>query len=372
MNHHMDKIYREGGSGKVVGIQASYSPRIIPGTDTPLVDIYTDGNIESTETVDIKANLAVVIATGGSSSNWKFHQIFDPRYGPEHANGVGGDPFSFQDASGELAALAIGASLGATANQTAEAGSGLSKARAIGNQYGYRPNTFTPESPIWPFVRAYGLDSTAEGAEAGLIYVNMLGQRFFQEDTRSYDFLAAAMGSAILDADTPNARRVGGPIWAIFDADQVQRMEWNVSGSPDVDIENGYFFSGNTLAELAENIVNKFYENYPMPAANLEETVSRYNSFVDSGVDEDFGRENPQYKIQTPPFYAAWATPAAHDTLSGVWVNGRFQVLDIHGTVIPNLYAVGEAATGQGMHGHGKNVSSAYAAATNILEEIAD
>jgi len=56
------------------------------------------------------------------------------------------------------------------------------------------PITFKPESPIWPFVRAYGLDSTAEGAEAGLIYVNMLGQRFFQEDTRSYDFLAAAMG----------------------------------------------------------------------------------------------------------------------------------------------------------------------------------
>jgi len=102
-------------------------------------------------------------------------------------------------------------------------GSGLSKARAVGSQYGYRPNTFKPESPIWPFVRAYGLDSTAEGGGAGLIYVNMLGQRFFQEDTRSYDFLAAAMGSAILDADTPDAKRVGGPIWAIFDADQVER-----------------------------------------------------------------------------------------------------------------------------------------------------
>jgi hypothetical protein len=327
-------------------------------------DIYSEGNIESTSTVDIKAKKAVIIATGGSSSNWKFQQIFDPRVGPEHTNGVGGDPFSFQDASGELAALAIGASLGATANQTAEAGWVLSKARAIGCQYGYRYKTFTPDSPIWPFVRAYGLNSEEKGAEAGLIYVNMLGQRFFHEDTRSYDFLAAAMGSAILDADT-KPRRVGGPIWAIFDHDQVQRTNWSVTGPPDVDIANGYFFSGNTIAELANSIVNKFYENYKMPVAHLEKTLSKYNSFVDAGVDADFGRETPQYKIQTPPFYAAWATPAPHDTLAGIKVNGKFQVLDIHSNVIPSLYCIGESASGQAMHGHGKNVSSGYSAGTN-------
>ncbi len=369
MNHHMDKIYRDqDGTGAVIGVQASYTPRMVPGSDSPLVDILTDGNIESTATVNVKATKALIVATGGSTSNWKFHQIFDPRYGPEHAHGVGGDPFSFQDASGELACLAIGASLGATANQTQEAGSALAKMRGIGSQYGYRVGTFSPDSPIWPLVRAQGLDAEAEGATAGLIYVNMLGQRFFQEDTRSYDWLAAAMGSAVLDADTDDARRVGGPIWGIFDADHVARMGWDVSGPPSVDIEQGYFFSADTLAELAQKIVNKFYEDYPMPAANLEETVARYNSFVDSGVDEDFARENPSFKLEKPPFYAAWATPAGHDTLSGIWTNGKFQVLDKDEMVIPNLYAVGEVATGQGMHGHGKNISSAYAVATNIVE----
>ena len=369
MNHHMDNISRETpNSGRVLGVRTSYTPRILPGTSTPLRDIYAEGNIDSTSTVNVKAKKAVIIATGGSSSNWKFHQTFDPRMGPEHANGVGGDPFSFQDASGELAALAVGASLGATANQTTEAGIGISKTRAIGCQYGYRHKIFTPDSPIWPFVRAYGLDSEADGAEAGLIYVNMLGQRFFQEDSRGYNFLAAALGSAVLDADT-KPRRVGGPIWAIFDTDQVQRARWSVSGPPDVDIANGYFFSGSTLAELAGKIVNKFYETYKMPVANLEETVSRYNSFVDTGVDTDFGRKNSQYKIQTPPFYAAWATPAPHDTLAGVKVNGKFQVLDIHNEVIPSLYCIGESASGQAMHGHGKNVSTGYAAGTNVTKE---
>ena len=369
MNHHMDTIFRETpNSGRVLGVRASYTPRILPGTSTPMRDIYTEGNIDSTSTVDVKAKKSIIIATGGSSSNWKFQQIFDPRIGPEHTNGVGGDPFSFQDASGELAALAIGASLGATANQTNEAGMCLSKARAIGCQYGYRHETFTPDSPIWPFVRAYGLNTEEDGTEAGLIYVNMLGQRFFQEDTRSYDFLAAALGSAILDADT-KPRRVGGPIWAIFDSNQVQRAKWNVSGPPDVDIAKGYFFIGNTLSELAGKIVNKFYENYKMPAVNLEETLSRYNSFVDIGVDTDFGRESPQYKIQTPPFYAAWATPAPHDTLAGVKVNGKFQVLDINNEVIPSLYCIGESASGQAMHGHGKNVSTGYTAGTNVPKE---
>jgi hypothetical protein len=334
-----------------------------------LRDVYTEGNIDSTSTVNIKAKKSIIIATGGSSSNWKFHQIFDSRIGPEHTNGVGGDPFSFQDASGELAALAIGASLGATANQTIEVSFGLSKARAIGCQYGYRYKTFTPESPIWPFVRAYGLNSEEDGAEAGLIYVNMLGQRFYQEDTRSHDFLAAALGSAILDSDT-KPRRVGGPIWAIFDADQAQRANWSISGLPDVDIENGYFFRGDTLAELASKIVNKFYEAYKMPVANLEETVSKYNSFVDNGVDTDFGRKNLQYKIQTPPFYAAWATPAPHDTLAGLKVNRKFQVLDIYSEVIPSLYCIGESASGQAMHGHGKNVSSGYAAGFYVTKEI--
>jgi hypothetical protein len=138
-----------------------------------------------------------------------------------------------------------------------------------------------------------------------------------------------------------------------------------------VDIANWYLFCGDSLSELADKIVNKFYENHKLPAANLEETASRYNSFVETGVDADFGRENPRFKIQTPPFYAAWATPAPHDTLAGVRVKGRFQVLDIHSEVIPSLYCIGESASGQAMHGHGKNVSSGNAAGTNVSKEKA-
>ena len=146
-------------------------------------------------------------------------------------------------------------------------------------------------------------------------------------------------------------RNGGGPIWAIFDADAVERERWDPN-PPFVDLE-GYFFSGDTLSELAREIDNE-YQSGPMPPAALEETVARYNSFVDAGSDPDFGKDQPRYKIQTPPFYAAWSTPILHDTLTGLRTNPRAQVMDYHGQVIAGLYCSGESQGGFAQHGLGR------------------
>jgi succinate dehydrogenase/fumarate reductase flavoprotein subunit len=82
--------------------------------------------------------------------------------------------------------------------------------------------------------------------------------------------------------------------------------------------------------------------------------VERYNSFVDEGVDRDFGKPTPLYKIQRPPFYAAWATPCVHDSYAGVRISTKGQVMDMKGQVIPGLYAAGEATGGYGQHGLGR------------------
>ena len=134
-----------------------------------------------------------------------------------------------------------------------------------------------------------------------------------------------------------------GPVWAIFDAEAVQREGWKVV-PPYVD-PDGYFFSGNTLDELAEAIKNE-YQAKPMKGATLRATVERYNSFVEAGEDKDFGKPAPKYKIQTPPFYAAWGTPVVHDTRAGLRINAKCQVLDMKGKVIPGLYCAGESAGG--------------------------
>src|SRR5262249_13933625 len=79
-----------------------------------------------------------------------------------------------------------------------------------------------------------------------------------------------------------------------------------------------------------------------------------YNSFVDAGKDADFGKPSPKYKIQTPPFYAGWSTPLVHDSLSGLRINSKSQVIDVNGEVIPALYCAGESAGGFSQHGLSK------------------
>ena len=129
-----------------------------------------------------------------------------------------------------------------------------------------------------------------------------------------------------------------GPTWAIFDSDTVTRLGW-VLGPPHTDPD--YFFTGDTIAQLARNIKNP-YQKIPMNEANLKATVARYNSFAETSVDLDFGKSTPMYKIETPPFYAAWASQVVHDTYVGLRINMQCQVLDMNGEVIPGLYCGGE------------------------------
>ena len=99
-----------------------------------------------------------------------------------------------------------------------------------------------------------------------------------------------------------------------------------------------------------------------MPPENLEATVARYNSFVDAGKDEDFGKPKPLYKIKKAPFYAAWATPILHDTLTGLRSNPNGEVIDMNGEIIPGLYCSGEAAGGFSQHGLARATCQGYIA----------
>src|SRR5207245_9483280 len=107
-----------------------HTTRIMTGTTTPLKSFRSDGNIEITQpTMNLHATKAVIIATGGSTSNVNFRRMFDPRM--TAVIQVGGEPYSYQDASGELAAMAIGASLWGLVNQTLENGATIRTQRAL-------------------------------------------------------------------------------------------------------------------------------------------------------------------------------------------------------------------------------------------------
>jgi succinate dehydrogenase/fumarate reductase flavoprotein subunit len=101
----------------------------------------------------------------------------------------------------------------------------------------------------------------------------------------------------------------------------------------------------------------------------LEATVARYNSFVDAGKDEEFGKPSPKYKIEKPPFYAAWDTPNVHDTRSGLRINAKCQVLDMNGQVIPGLFCAGESAGGFNQHGLGRCTTQGFISGVNAAKE---
>jgi FAD binding domain len=80
LSHRMTTIHREAPhAGPVVGITVENEGRLI----------------------NIRARKAVIIGTGGSTSNVNFRRMFDPRLTEEYC-GVAGQPRSDQDASGRL------------------------------------------------------------------------------------------------------------------------------------------------------------------------------------------------------------------------------------------------------------------------------
>ena len=162
LQHRMTAICREEpNAGRVLGIAVNNNGK-------PL---------------NIMARQAVIIGTGGSTGNVNFRRMFDPRLTEEYC-GLAGMPWSDQDASGELAGMAIGASLWGFANQSGEFGSVLSKAGFIGCQYNYMPGSdmlilpWLPGSEVFDKARASGL-RVAHWED--VILVNMLGKRFYDE-----------------------------------------------------------------------------------------------------------------------------------------------------------------------------------------------
>jgi succinate dehydrogenase/fumarate reductase flavoprotein subunit len=363
LEHRMTVIHREAPrSGRITGIAV-------------------DHNGEATT---IRARKAVIVATGGSTGNVNFRRMFDPRLTEEYC-GLAGMPWSDQNASGEIAAMEIGAALWGLFNYTGEFGSAITKPGAIGCQYGYVNVRWYPGSEVFAKARAIGLPVKNW---QDVILVNMLGKRFYDETAghfnyntyqstnpyephsylnaknQKYDpsnFINAAL------AGIGDGHNGGGPIWAIFDADAVTREKW-IPRPPHVDSDAGFFFAAETLDALAAKIKMK-YQRVPMPPQNLLDTVARYNSFVDAGKDAEFGKPKPLYKIAKPPFYAAWATPVIHDTRAGLRINARCQVIDMNGEVIPGLYCGGESAGGFSMHGLPRAIVQGLIAGRNAVTE---
>jgi len=405
LHRRFDEIVREEPvAGRVLGIKAQYSPRQHPETGELMQSYWQNGNVdERRETVNIRARQAVILASGGHAGNPEVRSMFYPAL-REPAFPTSGRALlgpGGQDASALIAGLRVGANL-AGMQQNVSYYTTFHISTRLGTRDAY--TGMMPGHPTFGFRGSAGFNVGSAGFEE-FIAVNQVGKRFFNEvrlparpGPSAYpgDGGAPGRGLAHTPLDWRNCRKewvremydydhgldaalamnegseapdyYSGPIWAVFDQDAVDRNGWELH-YPYV-ADNGYFFRADTIEDLANRIAagNEFQR---VPLSYLAETVATWNGYVDAGADPEFEREvdAPLNHIATPPFYALSIMVIWHDSYGGLRVNGRQQVVDMQGQVIPGLYAGGEAVGGFNKHGLGKGHVHGYIAGTHVVEE---
>ncbi len=167
-------------------------------------------------------------------------------------------------------------------------------------------------------------------AGSGGIVVNILGKRFVDE-TLFYDWKSIKLLAQ------PEARS-----FSIFDEEYRKARGANIvagfSAELDKEVAAGTVKKADTLKSLAEKI--------KIPADAFEKTVAKWNEDVKAGVDTEFGRKSLLQALVTPPFFAYETFPVMFDTVGGVKINTKSQVINVWGKAIPRLYAAGVTTGG--------------------------
>jgi 3-oxosteroid 1-dehydrogenase len=203
-----------------------------------------------------------------------------------------------------------------------------------------------------------------------MIFVNRFGRRVVNEKAPYQDLVTAFWAWESQRAEYPNLILV-----MIWDESAKRHHSGDKYGNPMIPDggDQSHIVSGATLDELA-NAVRERLARYAAHTGgwNLDEhfvdtlagTISRYNRFADSGVDEDFhrgeaaieryfnmggrpgnARNETMWPIaDTGPYYATLLCPATLDTKGGPRTNAQGQVVTRAGDAIPGLYAVGNCA----------------------------
>lgn len=252
----------------------------------------------------IKANKAVILATGGFGNDAAFRTLQDPRLTDEF------------DTTNQP---------GATAEALREAlNIGCAPVQLSWIQLG--PWT-SPDEKGMGLGWAFALVS----AQWGLWVDTITGKRVVNEladrKTRA-DAIIAAGNKCISFCDAN-----GYPYAQAMPGDRMEKL-----------LERGVVQKFETLEGLAAA--------YDCPVEPLKETIAQFNASVAAGEDAQWGRymQVDQPQVNTAPYFASRLAPKIHHTMGGIAINVKAQAIDISsGDPIPGLYSAGEI-TG-GVHG---------------------
>lgn len=217
----------------------------------------------------------------------------------------------------------------------------------------------------------------AERTLPGGLLVNAAGARFVNEAAPYSDVVHTMYDRDPTDPDIP--------AWLIVDQNYRNRYLFKdvlpALPFPDAWYDSGAAHKAWTLDALATSI--------GVPAGALRTTVERFNSHALRGKDPDFHRGDSAYDhyytdpsvlpssclapLWLPPYHAFRIVPGDLGTKGGLLTDGRARVLREDGSVIPGLYAAGNASAavmGHSYAGAGSTIGPAmtfgYIAAKDI------
>ena len=287
------KLFVDQATGRVLGLEAR----------------------QKNKKISIKANRAVVVASGGFSRDIPTFDTWIPAYSGRGA--MTGDPANAGDGIKMAAKYA---------------GSLVTHLQYSGT-YPYGIEMAPRQGPVcryWYFV------------SLGAILVNKNGKRYANEGIRATKltaFLAEQPDKVhflIVPAATWDEVFTKYPPGGVISPSTPQEI--------DEELKAGRFLmKGDSVRILAQKA--------GINPDNLEATINKFNSFVQAGQDPEFNRDPKSLirKIEGSPFYAVMMTFATVLTLGGIRVNEKCQALDPYGKIIKGLYGGGE--TVGGVHG---------------------
>jgi succinate dehydrogenase/fumarate reductase flavoprotein subunit len=344
LEHKMTGLIRVDEAGPVVGVEVEARGK----------------------TTAIKANRAVVLTTGGWSGNLEMGLAEDPRM----TSDIYPDcwPYHLCLGEGHIAAVDVGAEL-----------SNMAFGGYLVPRWGTRvyqiwePPTFTTVPSIHTGVPIEDFQRVILVKANGKRYINeLVGDPKDKPSPVNSKFSISRDGfpeHPFIQAYL-NLQERPRNVWAVTDDDGAKALGWQAHTDQ---LQNPNPRSGLALyPEMVaiSNSLSDLSSKMGVDAAGLQETVRRYNGFVDAGEDEDFGKPNLARKIERSPYYGVKMALLKHTRRNGIRVNARGEVLDRVGLLpahnaadansldrqrtIPHLYAAGECANYLGRyHGHG-------------------
>lgn len=329
MQRRMDADLRGCGNA-LVGplIKALLDAGVEPVRGAEATDLLLDDDrvsgvrlrVDGSDTV-VRARRGVVLATGGFE--WNTRLVSDFLRGPMTA------PTSVPTNTGDGLLMAM------------RAGAGLANM----GQAWWVPAVKIPGDEAFGRPRSHLVNR--ERTLPGSILVNRAGRRFTNE-AANYN----ALGGAFHQMDPVSFGYANVPAWLVFDGRHAER--YGSFGTPAGEPIAPWITRSDSVRGLATMV--------GIDPDGLEETVARWNGFVDVGQDGDFRRGDSAYdrwsgdgtyrftkastlgRLDRAPFHAVPIEPGTLGTSGGPRTDPRGRVLDTRLDPIPGLYAAGNVA----------------------------